>query len=212
MRSRTRLIAATVLATALSQAQAAVVSFTSESSYNASVGSQLFLIDFNGLSGLSNGNFTGQVDFGSPDSSTPDNVAFSSTLPSNGSMTDAGGSPDPLGVGPIGGVFASPVNAFGLVFSSSGNAQTVELYDGSASLIGSLVTPIAGFFGVVSDTPIKSFIIRNGEFANGNNDRFFVDDFRANVAPIPEPSTYALLGLGLGVLLLAARRARKQIA
>ncbi len=153
--------------------------FSDEVAYAAAVGAQLFFIDFNGLPvGLAEGNFAGQVDFGSPESLNPSQVLFNSDA-----FTDTGSTTALNGVGPIDGTFATPVQAFGLLFSSSGNPQTIELYTSGESLIDTVTSNPGGFFGVLSATPIGSFIIRNGEFSPGNRDRYFIDDFRANQVP-----------------------------
>ena len=188
----------------IGSAQAAVVGYTSEAAYDAAVGAELYLIDFNGLPiGPGSGAFAGQVDFGSPEASDPSQVIFNSDA-----MTDAGSTTADNRVGPIDGVFAAPVFAFSMVFSSSGNAQTIFAYDASSSLLGSVVTNPGGFFGLVSDSAVSRFVIVNGEFSPNNRDRFFIDDFAVN-APIPEPQTYAMLLAGLLVLGWgAARRAQ----
>ena len=134
--------AVTVLAVFVAPMEAAVFSFTNEAAYDVAVGAELFFIDFDGLPvGTSDGNFLGQVDFGSPESATPTDVLFNSDA-----MTDGGSTIAANFVGPIDGTFATPVNAFGLVFSSSGTPQTVEIYDASDGLIGSVASNPGGFF------------------------------------------------------------------
>lgn len=189
------LFAAVLASVAAVPAEAVILSFTSELTYNAAVGAELFFIDFDSQpqGTFTDGIFAGMVDFGSPEASNPAQVWMNSLA-----MSDAGSTVASNSVGPIDGIFASPVFAFGLEFSSSGSPQTLELYDGSSALIGTAVSNAGGFFGVLSDASISSFIIRNGEFSPGNNDRFFVDNFRANAAaPVPEPGTLALFGFGL---------------
>jgi len=165
--------------------EAAVTVFNNEADYDAATGSQIFLINFDGNpSGgtLAAGNsFSAAVTFGSPEASDPTQVWWNSDA-----ISDAGSTTAPNGVGPMDGIFTDPVYAFALVFLSSGENETVYLYDESDALIGAVVAPNpTGFFGVLSDTPIKSFFIDNGEFWKVPEeeywpDRFFIDDFRAN--------------------------------
>jgi hypothetical protein len=169
--------------------EAAVVVFDNEADYNAATGSQIFLIDFDGNppgGTLALGSsFSAAVTFGSPEASDPTQVWWNSDA-----ICDAGSLIAPNGVGPVDGVFTDPVYAFALLFSSSGAAEEVSLYDESDVLIATVTAPNpSGFFGVLSDTPIKSFEIDNGEFWKEPEeefwpDRFFIDDFRANEPPI----------------------------
>lgn len=163
------------------ETQGAVAVFGTEVAYNAATGPQIFLIDFIGSAGYVGGDsFSSAVTFGSPEATDPTEV-----LHSGGAMSDAGSTTALNGVGPVDGVFTDPVYAFALEFSSAGEAETVYLYDESDVLIDAVTAPNAwGFFGVLSDTPIKKFVLENGEFSPGNRDRFFVDDFRANEPPI----------------------------
>lgn len=190
MKKRLAVGLATVFIVCVSAARASAITvFNSEASYNTAVGSQLFMIDFNGygaFDGFYFGDFSGMVDFGSPEAANPDVVYYSAI---SGKMSDAWHT-SPSNVGPLDGVFANPVNAFGLIFSSSGSPQTLDLYDVNDILIGSAVSNPGGFFGVLSNEAIKCFVINNGLFIDGMRDRFFIDDFRANnVSSVPEPST-----------------------
>lgn len=169
--------------------EAAVAVFDNEADYNAATGSQIFLINFDGSpSGgeLKLGSyFSAAVTFGSPEASDPTQVWWNV-----GEICDAGSTTAPNVVGPMDGVFTDPVYAFALLFSSSGAAEEVSLYDESDVLIATVTAPNpTGFFGVLSDTPIKKFVIDNGEFWKEPEeeywpDRFFIDDFRANEPPI----------------------------
>ena len=156
---------------------AALTVYSTESAYNDATGPEIFFIDFNGSTGsLVEGNSFGpEVTFGSPEASDPNKVLWNSDA-----ITDAGSTTAINRVGPIDGMFTDPVKAFGLYFSSSGVPEKVSLYDSNDVLIGDVNAPNpSGFFGVISDEPIKSFLIDNGD-ANAGPDRFFIDDFRAN--------------------------------
>ena len=180
--------------------------YTDQASFLNDVGSQLFAINFDGLpKGISNGVFTGQVDFGSPEATNPDNVLLSSNA-----LTDAGSTSANNGVGPVDGDFLTldAVHAFSLDFLSSGNPQTISIFDLGGSLLDSVLTPAGGFFGLISDTSIGRFLIVNGEFSPGNNDRFFIDNFSAySVSPIPVPAAVWLFGTALiGLVGFSKRR------
>lgn len=167
------------------QVEAAVVVFDNEVDYNAAVGPQIFLINFDGSppggASVSGASFSPAVAFGSPEASDPTLVLWNSDA-----ISDNGSTIALNGVGPLDGVFTDPVYAFALVFSSASQAETVSLYDEAHNLIDMVTAPNAsGFFGVLSDTSIKSLFVDNGNFPNtGDPDRFFIDDFRANEPPI----------------------------
>lgn len=186
--------------------EAAVTVFTNQVDYDASVGRELFFIDFDGSSGslVDGGSFSSEVTFGSPEATDSTKVLWNSDA-----MTDAGSTTAPNAVGPIDGVFATPVAAFALVFSSAGEQEDISLFAEDSSLIDTVTAPNAsGFFGVVSSTPIKRFLLDNGTFPSGDPDRFFVDDFRANV---PEPSALALASLGMLVVFGGQWRRRRRM-
>ena len=66
------------------------------------------------------------------------------------------------------------------------------------------------FFGIISDTPIGSFQIRN----KTSSSRLVIQNFEVASAPpesgVPEPSTMALVGSGLILFPVIARRKRRQ--
>jgi hypothetical protein len=163
-------------------AAVATQTFDTAAAYTAAAGPELWLIDFNISPGAAvpGNSFGPDVTFSSPESATPAMVIWSSDA-----LTDTGSTTAPNNVGPIGGVFTSTVNAFAFEYLSGG-LGSVTLYDAGGSEIAAL-TPLSnsGFFGVVSDTPIKSFVIVGREFTEaelpgGGTDRIFIDNFRVN--------------------------------
>ncbi len=205
MKSSALLIATFILGFC-GQAISATATYTDESIFLGDVGSQIFAIDFNGLPiGQGNGLFPGQVDFGSPEALNPDNVLFNS-----GAMSDAGSTSASNNVGPVDGSFltAETVYAFSLVFASSGQPQTISLFDLGGTPLDSVTTPSGGFFGLISDAGIGSFLIDNGPLGSNSPDRFFVDDFKAYaVSEIPLPAGVWLFGTAL-IGLLGLRRGK----
>lgn len=189
------------------ETKAALTVFSTQASYDAATGAQIFLINFNGSppGGMyAPGNsFSSAVSFGSPEASVPTNVWWDSDA-----ITDAGSTIASNNIGPMDGAFTNPVFAFALEFSSI-LFETVSLYDETSTLLGAVTaTNPSGFFGVLSDTPIKSFTFDNGLFSDNcleYPDRFFVDDFRAN-ALIPAPGAILLSSIGVGLVGWLRRR------
>lgn len=178
------LMAAALVTISARQPDAAMASqtFDTAAAYDAATGPELWLLDFNGSPGASvpGNSFGADVTFSSPESATPAMVVWSSDA-----LTDAGSTTAPNNVGPIGGVFTSTVNAFAFEYLSGG-LGSVTLYDAGGNEIAEL-TPLSnsGFFGVVSDTPIKSFVIVGRDFTEaelpgGGIDRIFIDNLRVN--------------------------------
>jgi hypothetical protein len=191
----------------ISSATDPVSSYTNLAAYQAAAPPQIFLLNFDGNSGTTNGKgFNPLIDFDSPEAANSDLVLNSGNI-----LRDTGSTIAPNNVGPVGGRFSIPVN--GIAFELSlveGTAQTVRLYDSTASLVGEATTPVGnGFVGVVSTTPFVSFIIQNGVFPSGiGNDRYFLDNFRANA--VPEPSTLVLTVIALASLSVCRHKPSSQ--
>jgi len=172
---------------------AVVTTFTDEATYTSSVGSEVFLLNFDGLVSLGDtGVFPGQVDFNSPEAINPDLVNLNTFVGDTGSTVASNN------VGPIEGVLAAPAFAVGMDILS-GLISGIDLYDAASNLVESVSIAASGFVGLSSDTAFSRFIVRNGVFPTGGNDRVFIDNFRVNnlaTVPVPVPATLALLGFG----------------
>lgn len=110
--------------------------------------------------------------------------------------------------------FDAPTNAFGVDayqnFGGGGQSGspilvTVNLYDASSSLIDSSTFSVPsgsnGFFGVSSTVGISYLTIDNRASFD------VIDNIEFGAAPaVPEPSTYALMALGLAGIAGVARR------
>jgi len=169
------------------EATGAVDVYSNEADYTAAAGTELFFLDFNESPTpgeyVSGSILSAEIEFGSPEASDPSLVLWSSDA-----ITDAGSPTASNNVGPMSGEFTNSVRAFGLYFSSAGEQETINLFDEADNLIDFVIGGPGGFFGVISDVPIKRFEIINGLFPNTYPDRFFIDDFRAN-DPVPEALT-----------------------
>ena len=184
-------------------ANAIVMVYDNDIDYTSAVGTELFLIDFNSSPGtwVDGSTIDSNAVFSSPEASNPNQVVWNSDA-----ITDAGSTTADNNVGPIAIDFInSGIFGFSFISSSSGEFQTIELFDNSDLLIASVLSPSnSGFFGFVSDIAISSAKILPGAYGVGLYDRFFIDDLRANNAnSVPVPPTLLLLILGLAALRVA---------
>ena len=104
--------------------------------------------------------------------------------------------------------FGTAVYAFGFDAIEM-NLGSIDYLDSAGNSIADALLLNIGsqFFGVVSDTLISSFTLGTGSDSSGGV--YFVDALETRtVTDVPEPSTLAILGLGL--MGLAARRFKKQ--
>ena len=104
--------------------------------------------------------------------------------------------------------FSQGVTSFSADFAGVFSPEYVALYayNGSTLLGTASSTVDTGQFTLsfASATPITSVVISNGSF----DDWVGVDNitFNTAVSAVPEPSTYAMFGLGLGLLGLIGRK------
>ncbi len=99
--------------------------------------------------------------------------------------------------------FASPVSSFSATFAGVSTPADVTMwaFDG-ATLLGTVSGTTAGqFMLALAGSSITSVAIRPGSF----NDWVAVDNITYTPA-VPEASTWAMMGLGLGLLALKRRR------
>ena len=100
-----------------------------------------------------------------------------------------------------------------LSLDGSGNAGAVVDFNSSTNYSWVVATAPNGIFNFSPD----EFSINTAGFQNSlDGGSFFVTadatDLMLNFTPVPEPSTYALMGLGLGVMLVGLRRRSRRVS
>jgi hypothetical protein len=182
------------------KAQAALITtFTNQASFLTAAGStSSYNFDANSAGGFSNQDFGdfSVVAAGSGIRLSVLGGASSSTFSSNhlDFNTACCNIPDTMTI-----TFNNGLLAFGFDFSNEDPTSdyTVLTVDGQSFNVGSSGT--SGFFGLVTDTALSSFVFQDDPSNGGANTSTKFDNFlfASNSNDVPEPATLLLFGLGL---------------
>lgn len=114
--------------------------------------------------------------------------------------------------------FTSPTHSFGTFFTGLqtffGTELTISLNDASNTVLQVPVSTSGGaeYFGFTNTESFTQLTITRPANQNGN-DYYGLDAFTINIAPVPEPATWAMMFLGFaGVGFVAYRRSRRESA
>jgi hypothetical protein len=119
--------------------------------------------------------------------------------------------------------FSTPISTFSFNFGDNQNDWELTAFDTTGTALDSIMInalPISGsnngdFFGLSSDSGISFALLTNKglAFQFGAVDNVEFDNLKyTKVSPVPEPSTYALMLGGLGLVGFMAYRRRKTIS
>ena len=196
------------------QAQAALVLYTSESSYLSAVGATRTYIDFAGSPNVvvPGNTFSPDVTFGSCTDSSAAGSCGTQVFHGSDGITDLGGSGASNGVASVAWRFnLSDVFAFAFNYES-GAIDSLNLVDQALGLTAVDTSSATGFIGLVSDLAFYGTIAVNRVTPGVGNDRYFIADFRINepTARVPEPGALALVlaAFAAGAMLIRRQGAR----
>lgn len=207
-------LASAVLLLAASAANAAITTYTSQSSYLAAVGNTgVDTFDDLDITGYDGPLTRTAGDYGYTVSAAPNSPEIWGASDDGADIWLTGGNRLDLvtfapttAVAGLGGFFFGS-DLFG--FSTPASFLTLSATDSTgATLTYTLDAPqLNSFVGFVSTGKLVSFSVSTG---NQPGVWATVNDLHLSVAAVPEPETYAMMMAGLGLLGVAARRKRRQ--
>ncbi|WP_339909942.1 PEP-CTERM sorting domain-containing protein [Symmachiella dynata] len=206
------LLAGLVSLSFVTSAQAGLITFTDRATWEAQLSAfqtESFTLPDTGTLAANVTHTLGLVTFSYPGVSSQGfpQVSSNQFVGDVWSVSSGGGTSE---TGPHTFGLPSAVTAVGADFSS---AERSTLTAGGMTVTVPTDSGVQ-FFGVISDTPFSSFVLDHNQTATTNNDLFIMDNLSfGNTAAVPEPSTFALLGIG-GIALVGygVRRRRQQAA